>query len=569
MIKEDQVLTKEKVLVSKKICRPTWMAHFIVLIALILCQLIWFGPIIRKIGFYLDDWSTFADLYAGQQNWQSLLQISLRDPRIITRPIESIVYVGSWLAFHDQPFWHHLLNCFFEVMTAFVLYLVLCRLSGNRALAFIASLLMLVYPSHDATHYWVTTNTITLSLAMYLLSLWQAVKAVQDEKRTCFLYSNLAFLASLLTYEAFLPLISITGICLLFLYRKKYRWGDSWLKSVIALAPSLVGVLAIYYYQRVYLLEHLNKGFHHTLKFSLPHMFDVIQAGFSQTILPYAMSVFLLRAQESFCELNVFKCCTLALLAAIVALTLFLISDDQNNLFHPYAFIGLGLTIMICSYAVFAASPEYSPVIDSIMNRINIGASVGSAMILSGLVGLLTGKQMKSRKATSILLTAMVSPLIIFFILADWGWSIPWFRSWTFQKYIVSVVKNNKERFKNCDVVILANCKRYVMWSPLFDGSWDFQSMLRMYLGAPHINATVVSDRLTITKNIVKDVSCGYLCAEYPFKRLMIFIPNPKQWIKIDSASEFIEAIQLHDRRLGITEDTIERWKKELLLANN
>src|SRR5580693_8162006 len=100
----------------KRFLNFNWLPNLTVFLALIACQAIWFGPIIGKVGFYLDDWSTYANLCNGQQNWQSLLQISLDDPRIITRPLEALVYVGSWLSFHDQVWGHHFLNCLFEVL---------------------------------------------------------------------------------------------------------------------------------------------------------------------------------------------------------------------------------------------------------------------------------------------------------------------------------------------------------------------------------------------------------------------------------------------------------------------
>src|ERR1700722_1300671 len=98
-----------------KIQKPEWLTNLAVFIALIICQVIWFGPIIGKVGFYLDDWATFSDLSNGQQNWHSLLQVCLNDPRIVIRPLETFIFVGSWLTFHDQPWGHHFLNCCFEL----------------------------------------------------------------------------------------------------------------------------------------------------------------------------------------------------------------------------------------------------------------------------------------------------------------------------------------------------------------------------------------------------------------------------------------------------------------------
>jgi Glucosyl transferase GtrII len=552
-----------------KIPKPAWLPNLTVLLALVVCEAIWFGPIIGKIGFYLDDWVTFSELANVQQNWQSLLQICLNDGRIAVRPLEAFVFVGSWFAFHDQPWGHHLLNCGFEVLAAFFLYLALGRLSGNRSFSFIVSLLMLVYPSHDSTHYWVVANSITLGLALYLLSLWQAIKAVQDQKPVCFLFSSLAFLASLFTYESFLPLILATAVCVLSLYKKKYNsWLQSCLKSIVALSPSLIAVLSIYYYQRIF-LHQMQKGLRHAIAFSMPHMLEVLKEGFLQTLFTSGFFTCVSRTHDAIDYLNVYQCCLLAILIIVIALTLFVIGKDENRFFRPYIFMGLGILIMILAYTIFGISPEYMPKLESILNRTNMGAAVGASIFISGLLCLLLNRSQGSRAANCALLTIMVSPIIIFFVLADWGWSIPWIQSWTFQKYVIHLVKEQTGRFSDQDSIILAHTPRYVMWSPLFDGVWDFQAMLRMYLNAPNIKGGVVSDRMILSKDAIKDISMGYLCGSYPYSHLFVFIPNPKQWIAIHSAGEFITAIQSHGLGFGLTDSIISCWRKELLSSNN
>lgn len=554
----------------KKFYREGWFAHLTVFLSLIICEMLWFSPIISKVGFYLDDWAVFSELSNAQQTWNSLLQVCLRDPRIIVRPVETVYYVASWLAFHDQPWGHHFLHCCLEVLASFLIYLVLCRLSGNRAFSFTASVLVLVYPSHDATHYWVTSS-ITLSLVLYLFSLWQAIKAVQDQKPICFLFSTLAFFASLLTYEAFLPLIFVTAICLVSLYRQKYNWRESWLKLAAVLSPSSIAILATYYYQRVLLMQS-GKGFHHSMSLSLPHAVEVIREGLCQNLYTSGFSIFIFRAQEAFADLSVRRICSLSALVAIIALTTFFVNENDSKPFRPYAYIGLGIAWMILSYVLFAASPEYNPQLESIMNRINLGASVGSsifiAALITGLSSHVWNKHREHQSAACALMTILAAPIITFFVLADWGWSIPWMTSWGFQKYVVQLVKKQAKTFSDGDSIILAHTPRYVMWSPLFDGVWDFESMLRLYV-KPGIKGGVVSDRMSLSKDAVKDISMGYLCGSYPFTHLFVLVPSPERWIKTRSAPEFIAAIKQYGMGFGLAESTINRWRKEIACSQD
>jgi hypothetical protein len=552
-----------------KIQKSEWFANSAVLIALTICQAIWFGPIIGKVGFYLDDWATFSQLANGRQNWQSLIQVCLNDPRIVIRPLESLIFVGSWLTFHDNPWGYHLLTCCFEIAASFFLYLSLSRLTANRVFAFIAGLLMLLYPSHDATHYWVIANCITLSLSFYILSLWQAIKAVQDQKPICFLFSFIAFLASLFTYESFLPLAAVTAACLLGLYKKQYgNWRQAGIKTLLAVLPYFLAVFSAYYYQRVFLFQ-MNKGIHHVMAASMPHILEVYKEGFSQTFLPSGFSSFLTRTHDTVADLNTGKLFILTLLIVITGLTIFIIGKDSNRPRRPYFLLGLGILFIFSAYTIYCTSPEYVPKLESIYNRLNTGAAAGAAIFISGLLALVLDRFKGSRITRTVLLTTLVTPIILFFVLANWGWSIPWRQSWTFQKYIIGLVKEQKDRFHDSDSIILAHTPRYVMWSPLFDGVWDFQAMLQLYLNAHRIQGNVVSDRLILSKDSIKDVSGGYLCGTYPYSNLFVFVPNPKQWIKTPSAERFIDAVQSQGLDFGLTKETIASWQKQLLSTNN
>ena len=79
----------------EKVLKSNWFPNLTVFLALLICEAVWVGPIIGKVGFYLDDWATFSELCHQQQNWPSLIQAILNDPRIVIRPLEAIVFTGS------------------------------------------------------------------------------------------------------------------------------------------------------------------------------------------------------------------------------------------------------------------------------------------------------------------------------------------------------------------------------------------------------------------------------------------------------------------------------------------
>jgi len=113
---------------------------------------------------------------------------------------------------------------------------------------------------------------------------------------------------------------------------------------------------------------------------------------------------------------------------------------------------------------------------------------------------------------------------------------------------------------------MLTECPRYVMWSPVFDGIWDFQSMVRLALDDSRIKAGVVSERLVLGLNEMKDVSMGYTCAVYPYHRLKVFIPSKKAFIPAETGQQFLNIIE--NSGATIMEDgAFARWRSELAKA--
>jgi hypothetical protein len=132
------------------------------------------------------------------------------------------------------------------------------------------------------------------------------------------------------------------------------------------------------------------------------------------------------------------------------------------------------------------------------------------------------------------------------------------------QKVIQDSLKNNATRFRSGDSIILANCPRYVMWAPLFDGVWDFQPMLQLTLKSRDIKGGVVSERLEIQGNELKDISRGVVCNTYDFNRLYIIIPPKGELVPVHNAEQFISVIEQRGFGFGLERSVIKKWRSQL-----
>lgn len=545
----------------------------VVVACLILIELICYGPIVRHAGFYLDDWSTLSVLHFGPKPLlERLLYYFLADPRVTIRPIEVLYFGFLYSAFGLQPLGYHLVNGVLEIICSWLLYLAVALYAGDRRLAFVAALMLLLYPIHDSTHYWVLASSVTFSLATYLASLWLCIKGVKEHKSDCLGWSVGAFALSVFNYESFLPLFLVNAFCAFTLLGKSLPYKGAILavlKNV--LAPCLVVVASLWLYDRI-LLPMFGQTFTHPIALDPAIMARTVIEGCKISSPLYSFPFFWEQAQQRLSAgMSVYDWGELVMVSGLTALTLFMLPDNEGD--RKYLKLaGLGVLIVVLSFTIFGLNSEYQPTLTSIVNRVNAGAAVGMSLIFAVLCGFMAswvGKVFKAGRLEICLLSLLTAALSVYFIVSNWAQAKPWNLSWYTQKHIMSMVKRNEHKLHAGDSLILANCPRYVMWSPVFDGVWDFEPMVRLTLNRTDIDAGVTSERLVMASACMRDISMGYTCAIYPFKRMFILIPDVKDLIEVRSASGFIDTIEHHGMLFGLNRSAIARWRQQLEIANS
>ncbi len=114
----------------------------------------------------------------------------------------------------------------------------------------------------------------------------------------------------------------------------------------------------------------------------------------------------------------------------------------------------------------------------SLVNRIFTGAAIGWGCIFASLLFAST-RFFAKHTISNALQSICLSAFCVYFIIANWALAQPWVASQKAQTGIIYLMKQKKGVIQHPDSVLLADCPRYVMWSPVFDGVWDFQSMTR------------------------------------------------------------------------------------------
>lgn len=507
----------------------------------------------------------------------------LNDSRVQNRPLE-VVHFGliHWL-FGGEPLSFHLINGLMEILAGYLAYLVFLRLSASRAISLLVAIYFILHPAHDSSHYWVICSSVTLSLCLYLgslLSTLHFVAALETAKagrsRLAMLLwasaSSVLFLLSLLNYETLLPLAAVNVLLAFFVAYKAGLGLSNAAKATASVAAFMaLPVVLLLSYLKL-LMPLLGKGYVHGVVFDLRTMLSIVAKGLDLNT-PWTLWHFILQqAGNTLGEVSKGDWLNLLLVVLASFLSVLLLcrvdwrhSEDSSSGTAGLWLVFIGLIGIVASYSIFGLNAEYEPTYYTIVNRINMGASFCSAIALLGLLKL-AGDNLapKAKVAVPFVLGLVAAFFATAFSLTNFALAKPWVASWTAQTAIRRNLVGHAAELGRAPSLLLVNCPRYVLWSPVFDGVWDFSNMLRIALDDFNVNGNVISERLILDAKGVTDISHGFQCGQYPFSKLFLFVAPDGPLERVVDGPGFVETIEHSGMSFGLAPDTIVKWKKEL-----
>lgn len=565
--------------------KPLFVAAAVLAI-IIAVEWINFGASYRRTGFYLDDWLMLRQLSFGPQGYFDLVYKYLTtDPRVIIRPLEALHFGTVFYFSGTDPWGWRLSNLVMEVASTFLIYLIVARLAVSRFAGFVAAMFFLTYPVHDSTHYWAVCSCVSLSLTLYLGSLWATLKAAQANNiSVCDDLSDswseqpsvwnkvswlgcayVLFALSIYGYEPFLPLCALNVVVYVMLTGGVRRFLPA-LHSLVLHSLPYAGVIgSLLVYQR-FIVPMIMKAALHKIHFDPGLIASTIGEGL-RVVSPIATVPYISNHVSDFVRNEGLTSGVIVRLSALVVLVIagaFITAPGSTHKRKTaFTLMTLGLFTAVISYSIFGLNPEYTPTLITLVNRINTGAALALSIIVAGLFSLVLSSQ-SFLKSKLLMSAAVLSFLLVLFTLANWGLAKPWEISWSVQSRTLEALQARKKEFDNVESVVLMNCPRYVNASPVFDGTWDFEQVLHLALGRSDIRGGVVSERMAIGSDCVQDIALGFACAEYPFKNFVLVTPGLTTVKSIQGPRQFIEAVEKEGMFFGFSRATINEWKNQL-----
>jgi hypothetical protein len=465
-----------------------------------------------RLGFYSDDWAFLAALgvHPGGSLWEHIV---LMFPVTDLRPGHAVYSALMYYFFGLVPAGYHLVNHLIIVLGLVILVVVLRRVGVSHALALTAVTVFGLMPSYSTLRFWFAAHTANLSLLLYLLSLsvdlrvpasgvWRAVG-------WRVLSAGMA-LASVLLYELTMPLLLLNPVAAWWVRRGRPSpralteagaRPDGRLFLDLAINVGIVAFAAGYKLlmsprassgERTALLDRLVR----LIRGVLNHHGFVFGVGEPVSVWTILTSYFDLWTL------------LVALLAGVGVAAYLYQTFAWSPLVSPLltraearrrlsTIVGLGLLVLGFGYLIFLTNDQFHFSAAGITNRVTQTGSIGAALVLTGLFGLLStlvARPTLQRAALSTLvgLYCGVGVLIIGTVGSFWE------EAYRRETAIIEDLRRAVPMLPSGSTLLLDGECAYIGPAIVFESSWDLAGVVRLLYQDRTLRADIVSARLEI-----------------------------------------------------------------------
>ena len=352
---------------------------------------------VGRLGFYLDDYRFLRVL--GQSHSQSFLGLysHLHDEAAKTRfrPVQIAMLAGLYKLFGDDPHPYHVFNAAVLVSGVVLVYLLLRELGQSRLVAVAVALLYSTLPHFSTDRFWVAAFQANVSMTLYFLSQYAALRAVRARGGRWLAWGALATaaaVASVLAYEVALPLFVLTPFLVAYRSRQLPRTDSTRRRSRLLLAAALVALGAAL---AAKLVVAVRVGHESSYQLGasggvVHHLGYLVRGGVAVNGGTYGLALPYVTGWVVLHRLG----WIVAVLALVTAggVFLYLRRLARSEWELPTAtfatrIILAGIAVVALGYAVFITNSEIFFTSAGVDNRVNIAAGFGMAIVLVGLVG--------------------------------------------------------------------------------------------------------------------------------------------------------------------------------------
>lgn len=500
-------------------------AHWIDLLVLVACVLLLSATWTARLGLYSDDWDYAARLRNAPQSlaglcaatWDDVTRV--RPLQVLTLALLHRVFGESWPGYHATA-------ALVFAGAVLLLYALALEVLGSRALALALAAIYAHLPHFASARLWIAALQAPLALLFMLMALRLDIAQVAAPKRARRLLLTVAsvgaLVASLLSYEVFMPLFLLSPVLMAWharLHGQERPWGLMFqvgLRNLIALGllawAKLAWTTRVKPFEPSEQLAWFAWLLRRAVRVTLFHEYGAGLGGALQ------------RTRERGLPMSGWVVVVLGAVLTAAALTLaqhgprpaFRVAWRRSS-----GLIVLGCGLFIAGYAVFLFTGNAFITATGLANRIAIAAALGLALVLTGLVGLARALAANGRIGAGLLTVGTSACVAIGSTLLQVQAGY-WAEARRQQEQLTLRLLQRVPRLPSDVHLLIDGPCPYVGPAPVLEGALDASGLLRFL----YRDATLVGDMVTPKLRLEDEGAVTHLYAQrlvHPYEHLYVF----------------------------------------------
>jgi hypothetical protein len=458
-------------------------------------------PFIGRLGFYYDDYSALDRMAASHDQSIAGLFHAVR-PAWGQRPLAALLSAVLYRFFGADPLGYHVVNACLLIAVALLLYLVLRELRLPRLVAVALPVVFSMMPHYASDRFWPDLIDISLSNALYLLSLYAGLRAVRSS-----LPSLAAWLALVVggigvimfTYELFIPLFAV-NVLLCWWAARRVADGSRRHSFALTAATIVVTLAATGITKAIAVAEHGQNGYQVGLQNGLlHHLAYLVAGGVKLNFGTYLFAFPYVLGWIVWHEFSITSAVVSVVIGALTFVYLWHIGGRQGESLKVgrevwRGFIGLGLLAFVLGYSIFITTDKILFRSAGIDNRVNVAAALGLAAMLIGGVGWAATRLRPDRALVAFCgAVACVAASGVFVIQALGSY---WVRAADRQDAIVAGLTREAGAVRPSTTFILDGSCPEIGPAVVFADQWDLRGRLQLAYRDPSLKADVASESM-------------------------------------------------------------------------
>jgi hypothetical protein len=445
----------------------SWFLDLACLLVFCAIAIALYGAYATKGAWYYDDWSLYAlmrDAHGGFFAEVNACAASIPG----SRTLACLYHAGEYSVFASHRTDYQFASMAWLIADATLVYLIAKRCCMRRGWALLLGALLVLFPADDATRLWDTASIGQYVVALALGSALLALIALGFRgRRSLLLGGASAVLAvfAMATYEIAIPLVALSGVLYVLVYRS--RRALAWWALDIGL------VLAFLIYR--VLIEPVSStsglNVHRSVAQTIDRVRTLLRAAWSTWKFVYVPG-----RVGSY---------ALVVLVVVVVVSVAVARDAVARMrIARWLALGLfGVAVAAASALVFlTANDYYVPVAAATFNRLNLPGSFGYIVVAVALLGVVCeiAVQITRRRLVGVAaVVALVVPSAAHQISISRSHIQAWEASWTAQQQAIAGYRVALRGVpSNANVVGFDTPIWESGYVPVFAASWDLRGAI-------------------------------------------------------------------------------------------